>query len=316
MFKNISILVLAIFICVDAQADAAIISQGTLVVLEGTTTPPLPLASFDKIAKVKNSLRLLVKKEGAATSSDAGIPKTDTTGTVYLNSVSPGPFNTTTEVELTQSGKTIVKIRIFSTNPDLFNYIGQNPTIYNNALIAKGEKWYLIDDTKIVTDGVVAKPMNGATTSMVASAAGSSDSGIDQIIADPENGGGSFYPRAGCFRFYNPVPNTVNHYGIQVWQINNPIPAGFSLKNESPDFSMRCPHSNYQQQENLVDGLYRRSWGTTAFKIPNHCTSVRKPGNSFCCCTAALSVVYGTCRYIYTPSYYSGGWPTAGLMCR
>jgi len=296
-----------------AQAQKAIaISQGTLIVLEGTITPPIPLASVSNIDRVARSLKVAIDGPASIVSRNT-TPTIEKSGTVYLDPLNAGPFNSTSEVQLKLKNKTLVTLSIFSTNQELFDFIGQNPRNYENAVIAKGNNWYLIDPDKVTTtpSAPTSHDVNGASMASLASTP--DDRGYSQITYDLENGGNTIYPRAICVRYFDPLTgwNHRNHYGINLWRITNPIPAGFSLKQEFSN-SLRCPHRDYKVQEDFIDGIYKRAWGTTAYKVPNHCTSTRYSGYMTCCCNATLTAVYGTCRFAPTAPI---NWPARGLTC-
>jgi hypothetical protein len=81
------------------------------------------------------------------------------------------------------------------------------------------------------------------------------------------------------------------------WGMANPRAAGYSVAPESRPALIWAV-----APEQSIDAVYRSSWGCgSAFKVPDHCTAtVGANGSLSCCCNAAASLVFGTCRWVNT----------------
>jgi hypothetical protein len=158
-----------------------LISWGSLVVLEGTTTPQIPLVSIENVKSVKSKLRFDKNGDLSIELNKLTKPIVDNSGVVYLPELYAATFNNSANVDLKIGKRPIASISIQVTNATLFDFISQNPQIYNDALIAKGENWYLMDDKKLSMTYAVSD-----SSKNVAMAASGSDIGYEQIIADPK----------------------------------------------------------------------------------------------------------------------------------
>jgi hypothetical protein len=146
------------------------------------------------------------------------------------------------------------------------------------------------------------------------------DSGVGIGTFLTEDGKPIVTPRSSCYRPYEPFGITRYASGIVIWNRDDPIKAGYSIKDEKTNSefvrSLRCPKGP-NQSEFAVDGVYRILWdrlyGARTVKVPDHCTLSRVINSNnqrswFCCCNQATSFATGLGCSTEDPRNLSG-WP-------
>ena len=198
-------------------------------------------------------------------------------GAMVITMLTAGDSNTSDTVAVWAGADKVGSLELYSASQENFDYIENHPNNYEKAIVNKGPNWFLIDSTKIVDNS-----SGGNSLSPMA------NNGSEQTITDPENGGLTLTLRGICGRDYDLQSGTGHpyHYGINIWNIPNPIASGFSLKQEFSN-SLRCPNRNPNQQENFIDGVYRRGWGVTAL---SKCQITARPEGTILSLLAAATL--------------------------
>ena len=273
----------------------------SIVIAEGSTTPVL-------------SIRLEKKMSGEVTFNLLGgysfIDKSLTTTAISSAGVVSLPSIVAADAEkegsLTISGAGHQKpltVRVFTARRDVFPMFEESASLFSSALLMFGEDFAVIADDMIndsISNALARTPAISRQSS--ATALTSNDTGSTTSFFDD---GSIIYTRSICFRPF--IPFTRNGSGQVVWQISSPRVL-HTLKDENvssnASSSLRCPRKTGPgTMDYYIDGIYSLTWRTLSgvfqpFKVPDHCTAYRFSGRVDCCCNAAMSAVYGGCRFI------------------
>ncbi len=315
VFKLVSLIV---FCCCILTVSIALAdsrdsepSKLKLVVRPSSTIRNIPLEKLCANVKIKSNDNILLDNRVRALSKGPISIQIGQGANLVLRSQSP---DQQFEVKIKRKKENLCNFGIFVTREEWLNYANSHLDDYGTTLVAASMDWLIIQpvsENKYFNDEA---DMDLITS--IASAASSSDNGTFSTNTDFEYGSGTINTRGACKRLWDPTKLTRYGSGIVVWA-NNPVPAGFSIKDENNSSgytsALRCPKGPYKT-EYSVDGAYRKGWGPFAYKVPDHCTATRvviggRSGWNCCCNLAGTAVGGGECSYINGLSFRD--WPDA-----